>query len=305
MKKTGLIILITAFGILLTTLIVLGVVRSDTGEARYANEDTIVSVTGATADAGADDGANGNSAGDIQSVDFAGNGEESTQGFGADGNSVGDTQSSGFGGSSAGDAQGTGSDRDGTGNAKGSGSVGNSAGEAQRDGSEGSGSKGAESGSGSGDGSEAEESHSQPTSPEATKTPRKTPAPSDENKHTCHFTIECSIILGQEELWRDGLEEVVPESGVFFSDKVSYKKGQSVYDVLKKICEKNDILLDADYTPLYDTYYVRGIGNLYEFDCGSESGWKYSVNGVLPGVGSSLYEIKDGDEIVFFYDTKI
>ena len=296
MKKTSLIILIAAFGILLTSLIVLGVVRSDTDEAKYATEDTIVSVTGVAADA---------DAGDTQSVDFAGNGEESTQGFGADGKSVEDIQSPGSGGSSAGDAQGTGFDGDGTGNAKEGDSVGNSAGEAQRDGSGETGSEGAESGSGPGDGSDTEGSHSKTASPEATKAPRKTPAPSDENKHTCHFTIECSIILGQEDMWRDGLEEVVPESGVFFSDKVSYKKGQSVYDALKRICDKNDILLDADYTPFYDTYYVRGIGNLYEFDCGSESGWKYSVNGVLPGVGSSLYEIKDGDEIVFFYDTKI
>ena len=33
---------------------------------------------------------------------------------------------------------------------------------------------------------------------------------------------------------------------------------------------------------MYNSYYVEGIGNLYEFDCGSESGWMYKVNGWFP-----------------------
>ena len=92
---------------------------------------------------------------------------------------------------------------------------------------------------------------------------------------------------------------------MYFSGKLTIRKDETVYDALKEICEKHEILLDSRYTPLYDTYYVSGIGNLYEFDCGSESGWKYSVNGELPGVGCSKYTICDGDLVVFFYDYEI
>ena len=132
-------------------------------------------------------------------------------------------------------------------------------------------------------------------------TPTVKPTP----KPVCHFTIECRRILDRPDLWRDGLEEIIPEDGVFFSGKIAYVEGQTVYEALEEICRKQGILLDSRYTPIYETYYVSGIGNLYEFDCGSESGWKYSVNGVLPGVGSSRYTIHAGDEIVFFYDISI
>ena len=136
-------------------------------------------------------------------------------------------------------------------------------------------------------------------SPRATKTP----APSSNGAtREYSFKIECLRILDKPELWRDGLDDVIPENGIFFSGKRRYKKGESVFDALSSICDKEGILLDSKYTPIYDTWYVSGIGNLYEFDCGGQSGWKYSVNGVLPGVGCSKYEIAPGDEIVFFYD---
>ena len=43
------------------------------------------------------------------------------------------------------------------------------------------------------------------------------------------------------------------------------------------------------YTPLYKSYYVEGINQLYEFDCGKNSGWMYSVNGEYPNYGASSY----------------
>ena len=52
---------------------------------------------------------------------------------------------------------------------------------------------------------------------------------------------------------------------------------------------------------MYDSYYIEGINNLYEFDCGSESGWMYKVNGWFPNYGCSAYPLKDGDVIVWCY----
>ncbi len=159
-----------------------------------------------------------------------------------------------------------------------------------------SGKKGGASNSSGGSG--AKEKSDPAASPSPTATAKS-------KQETFSFTIECKRILDKKDLWRDGLEEVIPKSGVFFSGNLTYKKGESVYEALKRICEKHDILLDSKFTPLYDTYYVSGIGNLYEFDCGSESGWKYSVNGKLPGVGCSKYSIQKGDKVVFFYDYEI
>ena len=43
--------------------------------------------------------------------------------------------------------------------------------------------------------------------------------------------------------------------------------------------------------------YIEGINNLYEFDCGEQSGWMYSVNGWFPNYGCSRYQLKDGDVV--------
>ena len=301
MKKKSLVLLIIIWGVLLASLIYLGIYNSGSSEVRFGKEDTIVSVTGTSvqSDRVEDDigeAVSGESDTDLPENPAGSEGAASERSATdkdkpADDKSAGDVSSGDGGSGRRGPAGGNSGEPPADQNA---GRVSGDGGPADGNSGEPPVDQNADGGSGdggSGDGQKAEST--------------STPAVEKEKKHTCSFTIECRLILDRKDLWRDGLEEVVPGDGVFFSDKVRYKKGQSVYDVLKKICDKNDILLDADYTPLYDTYYVRGIGNLYEFDCGSESGWKYKVNGVLPGVGSSLYEIKDDDEIVFFYDIEI
>lgn len=130
-----------------------------------------------------------------------------------------------------------------------------------------------------------------------------TPAETPEKK--VRLTIQCTGILDHRELWKDGIEEVVPDDGIFFSGDCNFIEGNTVYDILKKICREENIALDSQYTPIYGTYYIQGIGNLYEFDCGSESGWKYTVNGIMPGEGCSSYKPDNGDNIVFYYDYQL
>lgn len=116
------------------------------------------------------------------------------------------------------------------------------------------------------------------------------------------FEIECTAIMEHRNMWKEGIEEIVPASGYFYRGEQEISEGETVYDVLKRICSRNKIALDAEYTPIYGTYYIKGIGNLYEFDCGSESGWQYKVNDVLDNTGCSSYVLKKGDRVSFFYD---
>jgi hypothetical protein len=146
-----------------------------------------------------------------------------------------------------------------------------------------------------------EKPSSSPAEVTAAATPSPTPAA---ESWQVTFQIQCKEILNKKELWKSGIEEIIPENGVFYTGSCSYSEGDTVYDLLKRICTENQIALDSQYTPIYGTYYIRGIGNLYEFDCGDESGWKYSVNGVLPSVGCSGYSLKNGDDVVFYYDYK-
>lgn len=126
-----------------------------------------------------------------------------------------------------------------------------------------------------------------------------------ETEKKVRLTIQCTAILDHRELWKDGLEEILPDNGIFYTGDCILSEGETVYDVLKMVCQEKNIALDSQYTPIYGTYYIQGIGNLYEFDCGSESGWKYSVNGKVPGEGCSTYKLSSGDEIIFYYDYKL
>jgi len=142
--------------------------------------------------------------------------------------------------------------------------------------------------------------------PEKTAVPAKVPAiatsTAKPDQNTVSFEIQCKKILDKQEYWKEGIEEIIPKSGVFYSGRCSFTSGETVYDLLKRICKEEKIALDSSYTVMYDSYYIRGIGNLYEFDCGSESGWKYAVNDVIPNVGSNQYKVQSQDRIVFYYD---
>jgi len=47
--------------------------------------------------------------------------------------------------------------------------------------------------------------------------------------------------------------------------------------------------------------YVRGIGGVYEKSLGETSGWMYSVNGEIPMVAASGYQLEPGDTLVWYF----
>lgn len=119
---------------------------------------------------------------------------------------------------------------------------------------------------------------------------------------TCTISINCSTIFDNMDKLDSAKKKFVPENGWILEETtVSFEKGESVHDVLKRVCMENEIHMESSYTPMYDSAYVEGIHQLYEFDCGNESGWNYKVNGVFPNYGSSKYEVSDGDEIAWVY----
>lgn len=126
-------------------------------------------------------------------------------------------------------------------------------------------------------------------------------APPKKYDYTCTFEIECrTVLLNMDKLSKDK-KECIPEDGVLFSGETGFDKGESVYDILKRVCDENGIQLETSYTPAFGTRYIEGIGNLYEFDCGTASGWMYTVNGEYMNYGCSLCTVSDGDKIAIRY----
>lgn len=119
---------------------------------------------------------------------------------------------------------------------------------------------------------------------------------------TCTLSISCSTILDNMEDLDPEKVELIPEDGVIFAAKeVVFKEGESVFDVLKRETKENKIHMEFEDTPMYNSAYIEGIHNLYEFDCGNLSGWMYKVNDWFPNYGCSRYQLKDGDVVEWVY----
>ena len=112
----------------------------------------------------------------------------------------------------------------------------------------------------------------------------------------------CDTILDNID-WLDPEKvELVPEDGVIFpATKVTFYEGESVFNVLHREMKQNKIHMEFKNTPMYNSAYIEGINNLYEFDCGELSGWMYKVNGWFPNYGCSRYQLKDGDVVEWVY----
>lgn len=123
-----------------------------------------------------------------------------------------------------------------------------------------------------------------------------------QSDHTCTISIECSTILNNWDDLNEAKADFVPSDGwILYSSVVEYTPGETVYDVLYRVCRDSGIHMSARYTPMYGSYYVEGINQLYEFDCGELSGWMYSVNGWYPNYGCSQYDVSDNDVIEWRY----
>ncbi len=119
---------------------------------------------------------------------------------------------------------------------------------------------------------------------------------------SCTIEIRCDTILNNMGNLTPGKNSYVPANGVILAtSRVEFADGETVFEVLKRACSYAGIQLEYSYTPMYGSYYIEGINNLYEFDCGEQSGWMYKVNGWFPNYGCSSYTLKDGDTIVWCY----
>ena len=73
---------------------------------------------------------------------------------------------------------------------------------------------------------------------------------------------------------------------------MGFDSTESVYDILRRICDENNIQMESSFTPAFGSYYVEGINNLYEFDCGGSS-------------GCSSYIPENNDKIAFRYTCEL
>lgn len=127
-----------------------------------------------------------------------------------------------------------------------------------------------------------------------------------ENTLSCNFSIECGTILDNMDKLPEEKKELVPADGVIFEKStVQFEDGESVFDILHRVCNEEKILMESSLTTETGSVYVEGIANLYEFDCGNLSGWQYMVNNEFLSISCSEYKVQDGDTIEWKYTCHI
>ncbi len=130
----------------------------------------------------------------------------------------------------------------------------------------------------------------------------KGPEVKDDYAHHCTLYIDCRTVLDNMDKLDPDKAEIVPEDGIILQKvSVGFDDGDSVYDILLRELRSRGIHVEASFVPAFNTAYVEGIANIYEFDCGYSSGWEYCVNGEFPKCGCSAYYPEEGDEIMFLY----
>lgn len=116
------------------------------------------------------------------------------------------------------------------------------------------------------------------------------------------LSVSAASILDHMDQFNEDKLEVLPDDGIIYpAQSVTFYEGESAFDVLLREMKNNGIHMEFVMTPIYNSNYVEGINNLYEFDCGELSGWMYKVNGWFPNYGSSRYVLEDGDVVEWVY----
>lgn len=143
------------------------------------------------------------------------------------------------------------------------------------------------------------------TQPPATQPPQTEPPqtqpPETEPPLMCSISIRCDAILEHMDQLDPSKVGYVPSDGWILYADMEFTQGETVFDVLQRACDDYGIPMEYSYSPSYGSNYIEGINNIYEFDCGPQSGWKYQVDGWFPSYGCSGYTLSGGESITFCY----
>lgn len=123
-----------------------------------------------------------------------------------------------------------------------------------------------------------------------------------EEQLVCTLSVRCDTVLKNLDRLDKEKIELIPSDGVILTAQaVTFYENETVFDLLVRELRQNKIHIEFENTPIYDSAYIEGIANLYEFDCGELSGWMYKVNGNFPSCGCSQYHLKAGDTVEWVY----
>ena len=126
------------------------------------------------------------------------------------------------------------------------------------------------------------------------------------DSQTVTLSVNCSLVFDNLDLLDESLKrsDIIPKDGIILPPtEYVLRKDDTVFDLLNRALRYNKIHFDysGNSDSSFQPVYIRGIANIYEYDCGDLSGWMYSVNGQFPQNSCSDYKPSDGDVIEWQY----
>ena len=123
---------------------------------------------------------------------------------------------------------------------------------------------------------------------------------------TVSLSIRCDTILSNYDLLDKELrnEKYVPKDGIILAEtRFVLRANETVFDLLEKAVRLNRIQMEieGDKKNRFTPVYVKGMNHLYEYSCGSLSGWLFRVNGVFADTSCSDIKLKNGDIVEWIY----
>jgi hypothetical protein len=122
---------------------------------------------------------------------------------------------------------------------------------------------------------------------------------------TLSFTGSAVQIPHHSEIWLEDAEQTsitltIEGNDWTVKDSITTVKSTTVLSVLERVCERNSIEIDTMYYTDFDSTLITSLN-------GDENGendyyWQYYVNDELPMVGCDVYQVSNGDSILWRFE---
>ena len=96
----------------------------------------------------------------------------------------------------------------------------------------------------------------QAATPASTQPPVASSATAQEKKE-CSLTITCQEVFSHMDKLSESAKKVIPKDGMILKGTFIFEEGETVFDVLKRVCKEREVHLDYVFTPLYSTIISR------------------------------------------------
>ena len=117
----------------------------------------------------------------------------------------------------------------------------------------------------------------------------------ENTENLCTITIRCDTIFDNAASLEEAKFPYVPEDGEILPVvTVEFTPGETVFDVLNRVCEAADLQIEYSWTPLYNIHYI-----IYRFKIGLHRGqitaiiFKHRINNIICNVKESRQNHKD------------